>query len=267
MQRVHLLELEDQPWFPKVVRDGGTDVLDLVFAALGFYRALVPELVALMEATGQRRLVDLCSGGGGGALQMVRMLHEAGHDDVELVLTDRYPSATAAARVRALDRPTVRFHPEPVDAFAAHAGLPAGIRTMYSALHHFRPEGVQRLVQAAVDDGVPLAFFDVAAPPMLRKVPGPLVSLLAVPNMVGLTAVALATVPLVRPPSATRLLLTYVLPAIPLLFAWDGMVSGLRAYTPEELEALARGVRGSEGYTWKAVRGGLALGLLGCPAR
>ena len=267
MQRLHLVELEDLPWFPKAIRDGGTDVLDLVFARMGFYRPLVPELVSLMETTGLRRLVDLGSGGGGGALQMVTMLREAGHADVELVLTDRYPNAAATERVRRLGDPLVRWHPEPVDAFHVPPSLPPGIRTMYGALHHFRPDGVQRLVQAAVDDGVPLAFFDVAAPPIVRKLPGVLAPVLAVPNMLGLFAASLVAVPFVRPWTASRLLLTYAIPAIPMLFAWDGMVSSLRAYTPEELLTLARSVRGSDGYAWKAMRGGLGLCLVGYPAR
>jgi hypothetical protein len=201
MQRVHLVELEDLPWLPTAVRDGGTDVLDFFFARIGFYRALVPELVAMMDTVGTRRLVDLCSGGGGGALAMRALLREQGHAGLALVLTDRFPSAAAAARVEALG-----------------------------------------------DHGV-------------------LVPLLAVPNMVMLFTVCVLLVPFVRPFRLTRALLTYLIPAIPLLFAWDGMVSGLRAYTPEELLALATAVPGSERYTWKATRGGTALCLLGYPAR
>lgn len=267
MQRVHLVELEDLPWFPKPIRDGGTDVLDLLFARMGFYRALVPELVALMDTVGTRRLVDLCSGGGGGAMAMRAHLREQGHEGLEIVLTDRYPNAAAAARVQQLGDPGVRWHPEPVDAFHVPPGLPTGIRTMYGALHHFQPEGVRQLLQAAVDDGVPLAFFDVAAPPALRKVPGVLVPLLAVPNMLVLFTACVLLVPFVRPFRLTRALLTYPVPAIPFLFAWDGMASGLRAYTPEELLALAHAVRGSDGYTWKATRGGRALCLIGHPTR
>jgi hypothetical protein len=266
VQRVHLVELEDLPWFPRPIRDGGTDVLDLMFAVMGFYRALVPELVALMEVTGTRRLVDLCSGGGGGAMAMRALLREQGHEDLELVLTDRYPNAAAAERVRALGDPGVRWHTEPVDAFHVPPGLPTGIRTMYSALHHFRPQDVQRLIQTAVDDRVPLALFDGAIPPVVRKVPGVLMPLFVVPNALWLSAVSLALVPFVRPFRVARMLLTYAVPAIPLLFAWDGTVSLLRMYTPEELLALAHAVRGSEGYVWKAERGGPALCLTGYPA-
>lgn len=264
MQRLHLFELEDLAWVPRAVRDGGTDLLDLMFARTGFYRPLVPKLVALVEATGERRLVDLCSGGGGGALAMRSLLREQGHAELELDLTDRYPSAAAGARVAELGEATVHWHAEPVDAFHVPETL-AGIRTMYSALHHFRPHDVQRLIEAAVADGVPLAFFDVAAPPPWRKLPLVIVPLLAVVNVAALVVVALLLVPWVRPFRWSRLLLTYVVPAIPLLFAWDGMVSALRAYTPEELLALAHAGRGSERYTWEASRAGRGACLIGRP--
>lgn len=267
MQRIHLVELEDLPWVSAAVRDGATDVLDFLFARIGFYRPLVPELMALMDTVGTRRLVDLCSGGGGGAVAMRALLRERGYEGHELVLSDRYPNVAAMARVQALGDPSVRWHSTPVDAFHVPPGFPMGIRTMYGALHHFPPERVQQLVQASVDAGVPLAFFDVAAPPALRRLPGVLVPLLAVPNMVFLFAVCVLLVPFVRPFRFTRAILTYLLPAIPLLFAWDGMVSGLRAYTPEELLALAKSVPGSERYTWKATRGGMALSLVGYPTR
>jgi hypothetical protein len=85
--------------------------------------------------------------------------------------------------------------------------------------------------------------------------------------MLGLFTASLFAVPFVRPWTASRLLLTYAIPAIPMLFAWDGTVSGLRAYTPEELLALAQVVKGSEGYVWKAQRGGFGLCLVGYPER
>lgn len=77
--------------------------------------------------------------------------------------------------------------------------------------------------------------------------------------------VALALTPLVRPFRLSRLFWTYVLPAIPLLFAWDGTVSALRAYTPEELLELARSVPGGNAYTWQAERTGKSLYLTGHP--
>ena len=46
---------------------------------------------------------------------------------------------------------------------------------------------------------------------------------------------------------------TYTLPVVPLRFLWDGFVSMLRAYTPEELHGLAANL-GDVGYDWRAGR-------------
>jgi hypothetical protein len=50
-----------------------------------------------------------------------------------------------------------------------------------------------------------------------------------------------------------RCLLTYALPLAPAVFAWDGSVSALRTYTPDELLALAQSIESQE-YIWEAGR-------------
>ncbi len=260
---MHLVELEDLPWVPAAVRNGGTDLLDLFFARIGFYREVVDVFVRALDAAGGRRVVDLCSGGGGGALYMSRALRARDRVDVAFVLTDRHPSDSARERVR--DAGGLEYHREPIDASNVPASLP-GLRTMFSALHHFRPEEVQRLLAGAVASRTHVAFFDAAASPLLRRVPVALVPLAVVPNALILFLLPFFLVPFVRPARASLWLLTYLLPLVPVLFAWDGTVSALRAYSPEELLALARSVPGGDGYVWESARGGRALYLTGRPA-
>lgn len=269
MKRWHLVELEDLPWIPRVIRDGATDILDWMFARLRIYEPVVDRLRATLDATGRRDIVDLCSGGAGGAMQMAGYLRASGDTDTRMTLTDRYPSAHAAARIDAMADARLRYSRAPVDALAVPRELD-GVRTMYSALHHFRPADVKRLVAAAVADRAPLAFFDIAAAPALRRMPGVLVPIAALVNFVMILALVPFLVPFVRPFRVSRLVFTYVLPLIPILYAWDGMVSALRAYTPEELAALARAVPGADRYIWDAGRAGsgvrAVLYLTGRPA-
>jgi hypothetical protein len=68
MRRRQLVELEDLPWFPAVLRDGGTAFLDFAERASGNGRKMVAPLERLLDATGQTQLIDLCSGGGGPAV-------------------------------------------------------------------------------------------------------------------------------------------------------------------------------------------------------
>lgn len=263
MHRLHLFELEDLDWVPRVVRDGGTDLLDLGFDRVGFYDRALPKLQALLTSTGASRLVDLCSGGGGGTLQLRQRLRDRGAD-VELLLSDLHPNEAAVARVAALADAKTRYRAEPVDAMQGGGEL-EGIRTMSGALHHFTPEAVAQLVGGIVARGAPLAFFDVAASPALRRTPLVLVPIAMLVNMVMLFVGSLFLVPLVRPFRVSRVLLTYLVPVIPLLVAWDGTVSALRAYAPDELLAIARAVPGSDRYEWDAGVAGSALYFTGIP--
>ena len=258
MKRLHLIELEDQPWVPRSIRDGATDVLDVLFAKAGIYRPVVPILAAFMETAGERRWLDLCSGGGGGAFAMRAELAAQGRAPAQLTLTDLYPNEAAQQRVAALGDAAVRYLPGPVDALHVVPHAPA-IRTMFGALHHFPPAAVQQILRAAVEARAPLACVDVAASPTMRTLPLVLAPLVALPNLLLLVVMALLLVPLARPFRWSRLLWTYLIPAIPILFAWDGTVSALRAYTPEELLALARPVPGGERYQWAAERCGRSL--------
>lgn len=263
MRRVQWFELEDQPWMPSAIRDGGTDVLDAMFDRIGFYDVVVPAVVQLLRDVGAARVVDLGSGGGGGALQVYRAVRTAG-SNVEFALTDRFPNASGATRVVALGDPRLRYDLTPLDALSGPIDGTA-VHTMCSALHHFPPDVVRALIARLVAHGVPMAFVDVAASPVVRRMPALLAPVPVVANLIVLTLAALVVTPLVRPVRVGRLLLTYILPAIPALVAWDGMVSALRAYTPEELLALAKDAPGAGDYEWAAGRGGAALFLTGQP--
>jgi hypothetical protein len=263
MHRLHLFELEDFDWMPRAIRDGGTDLLDLGFDRMGFYDGVAPRLLAVLEASRAPRLVDLCSGGGGGTLQMRRKLRAAGQA-VEVVFSDKNPNEAGIARVHALGDPATRYRAESVDAMSGGGEL-EGIRTMSGALHHFQPDAVRSLIAGVVARRAPLAFFDVAASPAIRKLPIVLAPLPMIVNMLMLFVGSLFLVPLLRPFRFSRVFFTYVVPAIPLLVAWDGTVSALRAYTPEELLELARSVPDGDRYAWDAGVAGKALYLTGRP--
>jgi hypothetical protein len=73
--------------------------------------------------------------------------------------------------------------------------------------------------------------------------------------------------PRIRPWSWARLALTYVVPIVPLLVVWDGLVSCLRSYRLAELRALTAGL--DRGYAWEVGeyrrRGAVVTYLIGAP--
>jgi len=56
--------------------------------------------------------------------------------------------------------------------------------------------------------------------------------------------------PLVKPLTWQQLVFTYLIPVIPLCFAWDGAVSNARTYTLDDMDVLLEGLH-SKSYRWE----------------
>lgn len=214
---------------PRVLRDAVTDYLEYLLRHARPYRVVVPRIAAALERTGSRRVIDLCSGGGG---PWSWLIDDLPRGDVEVVLTDLYPNLHAEQR----GDERVRLHPEPVDATAVPEEL-TGFRTVFTAFHHFRPPQARAILEDAVERREGIAVFEVTQ----RSLPV-MAGTLLLPLAVGLMT------PGIRPLRLSRLLLTYVVPAIPFVILFDGMVSNLRTYSVEELRGL---VEGLDDYAWE----------------
>lgn len=66
IRRMYAVEREGLSWAPVGVRDGGTELLHVMFARTRFYDGIAAACVQAVAATGQRHFVDLWSGGGDG---------------------------------------------------------------------------------------------------------------------------------------------------------------------------------------------------------
>lgn len=248
MKRMHLVELEDLPWFPAVLRDGGTAFLELAVRVSGHAKLLAPTLERLVAETGATRIVDLCSGGGGPVRIVADELAAHGHP-VDVLLTDRYPNPRAFAHAAEGAGDRIRGHAEPVDATAVPAELP-GLRTVFNAFHHFQPEDARRILADAVEKRQPIAIFEVVS-----REPLPLVGLLLNPLVVTLS------VPFWRPFRFAWLFWAWVVPLLQPFVVWDGVVSWLRIYGEDELRELVAGLGGPD---WRWEIGRTRLG--GAPA-
>jgi hypothetical protein len=253
------------------VRNGATDCLATVAAWLQQYRNAVPLLADALRSTGDRRIVDLCSGGAGPWRSLAPTLaRRLGGEPLQIVLTDLFPSwhSTTASRTRTcgLDRWRLTFtnrrskpsHPRQaevgipspaqiifvpfsVDATQVSPALP-GFRTLFTAFHHFEPAQAQAILQSAVDAGQGIAVFE-----QTRRHPLALLVMLTLPLL------ALLLTPFIRPWRPARFFWTYVIPAIPAVLCHDGIVSCVRTYEPGELLALAAALHGPA-YKWQTGR-------------
>src|SRR2546423_9137314 len=108
LSRLHLFELEDQPWFPDLIRDLATDYLCFIQATFHLHRPIVPLLGEALRTSGHRQVVDCCSGGGGPVLEVQKALAAAGLE-THVILTDRFPNLAAFERTAETSAGRVSF--------------------------------------------------------------------------------------------------------------------------------------------------------------
>jgi hypothetical protein len=259
MRRLQFIELHEQPWFPSSLRADVTDALQFGFNLLHAYAPIAPLLQSVIDSTGKRTntgqsstrqsIVDMCSGGGGPWLDLSRNLQcrDAGGDSagLQVWLTDKYPNLDAFRSVSASSDHHITFYPEPVDAMNVPGTL-KGLRTMFTSFHHFPPEHARAILQNAVDAGESIGIFEAT-----KRAPSTIGLIFT-----GILLLFLHT-PRIRPFRWSRLLWTYLIPVIPLVLLFDGVVSCLRTYRPQELREIVEKLTSCE-YQWEI--GELATG-------
>ena len=238
MKRLHLIEIHDQDWCPRAVRNAETDYLQFTIAATKPYAAIVSILATALQRTGAQQVLDLCSGAAGPWLWLHPVLAERGVN-VSVRLTDKYPNREAFGRSSCPKDQAITYHSQPVDATGVPGELP-GFRSMFTAFHHFRPEQACAVLADAVRKGQGIAVFEATQRNALALV----LTALLVPLMV------LFMTPFIRPFRWPRLLWTYLIPLLPIVTLFDGLVSCLRTYSVQELHDLTARMEPSD-YHWE----------------
>lgn len=242
-----LIEFHDQEWFPKVLRDYVTDGLQFIFNLVRIYQPIVPCLSKAIRTEKTGELVDLCSGGAGPWLWLHRSLQNTEELPIRVCMTDKYPNIPAFESLRRETHGQVTFYSESVNAARLPKEL-SGFRTMFTSFHHFQPQEALAILRDAVAAREGIGVFEAAR----RQ---PLTILSAIFMLLG----GFLAAPFIRPFRFSRLLWTYLIPVIPLVLFYDGVISCLRAYSQDELRDLVARV-GSDDYVWEIgeKRGGLA---------
>jgi hypothetical protein len=244
MRRLHLFEFGDQQWFPPLLREAETAYLATAYRVLPMLVRRWAELIStVLPERGTTEILDLCSGVGGPMPSIIRELEKSGRL-VRVTLTDLYPNPNITPH------PSVMWRPQPVDATRVPPAL-AGVRTMFSAFHHFRPDAAKAVLKDAFDRRRAICIFESGSG-----------TLLAAGAMIGVPFAVLALMPFARPFRWAYIAFTYLIPLVPFILLWDGMVSLLRIYSPEEMRKLTEDLQAPD-YLWEI--GGIQV--LGSPGR
>ena len=256
MKRISFSEVHEQAWFPQKLRDLVTDALQFILNVANIYRPIASRLGEAIKAAEADRVVDLCSGGGGPWTWLHRSIASQTAGKLAVCLTDKYPNISAFESARQSSGGVITYSADSIDAEKIPAEI-TGFRTIFSSFHHFCPNEATQVLQDAADHRQGIGIFEAAA----RRPLNILVTLLV-------PFAGLLTAPFIRPYRFSRLFWTYVIPVIPFVLLFDGILSCLRAYSLPELSQLVSSVR-ANGYKWevgeKAGWGAPVTYLLGYP--
>jgi hypothetical protein len=108
------------------------------------------------------------------------------------------------------------------------------------SLHHFKPKDAQQILQNAVDSNSSIAIFE-----------GQERSFQSIMAMIFSPFTVLLTAPFIKPFKIGRIIFTYLIPIVPVLILWDGVVSSLRTYSVDEMNALVSNLDNKENFNWE----------------
>jgi hypothetical protein len=238
--RNYLFEFEDLAWFPNTIRESMTDYLRYLITKLHFYQPITPLIIEGLKKTNSIQIIDLCSGGGGAIEQIRNELKQISDKEIKIILTDKYPNTSAYEFLSAKANGAISFHDTSVDAADVPLTL-KGFRTIFSGFHHFDNNYAKAVLKNAVDARSGIGIFDGGNKNILA-----VLAILFVHPIV-----FFLFTPFFKPFRFSRLFFTYILPVIPFCTVWDGIVSIIRLYKPNELIQIANQVDNAT-YSWKA---------------
>jgi hypothetical protein len=236
MRNNSLIEIHDHPSFPPLLRDLFTDALQSIWSFSNSYDAIVPRLRSLLNHLDNHQILDLCSGAGGPLITLAPRLQSAAEPTPHICLTDKYPNHEAFQRASLNSAFT--YESRSVDAAHVPADLP-GLRTIFSSFHHFNPLEARNILTDAFYQRRAIAIFELANPTLKTML---------ITSSIPFLAMFLSLRE--RPRRWSRLFFTFLIPIIPIALMFDGLISCLRAYSQQELQALVEGLS-TPTYQWQ----------------
>lgn len=241
MKRIQLFEFEDLSWFPNWIRICLTRLMIVMHTILQSKSELAKLLSKVLKDANTSKIIDLCSGSGGPMPEVAEELRSNyGFNSIDLTLTDLYPNILEADKINAVDDP-IHYDVNAVDATNL-SNQYKGLRTMISSFHHMNKTSAHSILKSAFDDEEAICIFEISDnsfPKLLWWVSIPI-------NFI----TCLFITPFVKPLTWYQLVFTYLIPIIPIFFAWDGAVSNARTYTINDMKSLTQNLQ-SDNYKWE----------------
>lgn len=247
MKRLELFEFEDFEWLPDSIRTGVTNLIKVLHGLVGTTDVLVDLVAKCRKKLKFNQIIDLGSGSGGPMIDVIDKINLNTEIDkqIKLLLTDKYPNAKTVRRINDLELPNVEYLKNSVDAFEMKKA-PNGLKTMIASFHHMPPDKARQILSSAKDSKEPILIYELAE----NNIPVVVWWLLLPISLTILVIMSLILTPFVRPLTITQIVFTYLIPVIPIVYAWDGQASIMRTYTIKDIHTLIDADK-NDSYVWE----------------
>ncbi len=246
MRRIQLFEFEDFSWFPNWLRNCMTNLIVVLQRMMGIPEALAGLIAGIVESKEISRIVDMGSGSGGAMPEVLKILRsKPGLENIELMMTDLYPNKEFIQRFNDTPEEGISYYENPVDATDI-ATAPEGLKTMVNSFHHMPPKEARKNLKSAQENNQPLLIYELGE----NNIPLLVWWVLLPISLTILMVMVLFMTPFVKPLTWKQVVFTYLIPIIPICYAWDGQASLPRIYTFADLDKLLDGLK-KENYTWE----------------
>jgi hypothetical protein len=191
-------------------------------------------------------IVDLGSGSGGPMLGVIEHINEMQKEyKLRLLLTDLHPNLKLVEKINADDNNFVKYHNEPINATNL-SEAPKGLKTMIASFHHMKPEISKNILKSVSNNNESILIYEIAK----NNIPFVAWILLLPISLLILFIMSWVMTPFTKNITLTQLLFTYLIPIIPLAYAWDGQASLMRTYTFKDIEFLLSDIK-TPNYNWE----------------
>jgi len=223
-----------------------THLIVVFHKMMGVSEVLSNLIAKVLKENKLNKIIDLGSGSGGAMPEVLASLHAIdGLGHIELVMTDLFPNKEAIEMYNSNTLDKISYLKNSVDATNLLTA-PKGLKTMINSFHHMQPKAARQILKSAEEKKQAILIYEMAE----NKIPLLIWVLLLPLSLVIIMIMTLFMTPFVKPITWQQLVFTYLIPIIPICYAWDGQASLPRMYTLKDVDELLEGL-GKSNYYWE----------------
>jgi len=224
MKRFQLFEFGDQAWLSGWMREGYLDCLSFIHRFYQPYYGLLPTIRQWAEHEKASAILDIGSGSAEHIAVLLEAYKKSRLTPPHFILSDLYPDIHTYEKLeKKYGKEVITYIEHPLSALNIQ-GTDVRHWSIFTTFHHFSPTDAHQLLQQLSLKGDGLCILELTQ----RSVFQAFLMLSGLP-------VHLLVPFFSRTFGMKKMLFTTIIPIIPLMVAFDGVVSVLRSYTQDEI--------------------------------